>query len=705
MRKLVKPTSDELQQPTYGPRPWNLLVEVAIYARQSTTKQTVENKESSEAQTKDQLEKVRSIGWGDDNITLFIEGDGKRGVSGRVRIDKRTGLNALMEGIYTGRFKYVFVMNEARLFRDETMIGPDTFIDACKTNDVIVVTDVYRYDFNRNPYDADQFRIQCQIAARFITDHVGMMNRMRDRVAKRGQYFGGGIGIGYILDENNRPLPYEPHAHIIRGIFKQYRLLNGNVTRLARELNADVYVFPPYEAGVKGPYTHLTVKNGGYGLTRAGLVSILTNPQYIGYWTFKGQVRRDTNGHPIINHPPIVDEADFWYAFNRLSPTTIDGEINVQRETVTRYDQSDTVPSQALLKYGNILISPHGTVYCSKEHQGKKGGIRERYAIKYNLPDYASNHRAACFDISLLDVAFVNKMFEHLMAWKDAEEASNVGALIHEQIQAESENKQTSSLNVIEKQLERLRPKIAHFDRLIKNGYGLDDETLEGYGKELAKLRQTEKDLEAAKKSIEREEQEKAESQELVDNALEQWNKYDIDQKRRVIKSVITNVTISRIAPSWLKVEITWKGIGVMLPTTDIGYLWLPGAANADWTQEEIAILQEMYPSEPADAILEQLSNRAWRAIIGYAYRKKIQRHVFKAPSKKEANYLSINDSRFMEQVDINVQDVSRGMKGYIYWSDSETMLPASEDEPIDIDDLMTSGNGESTSKSSPEHR
>src|SRR5579884_855695 len=245
MRKLVKPTNDEQQQPTYGPRPWNLLVEVAIYARQSTTKQTVENKESSEAQTKDQLEKVRAIGWSDDNVTLFIEGDGKRGVSGRIRIDKRTGLNALMEGIYAGRFKYIFVMNEARLFRDETMIGPDTFIDACKTHDVIVVTDMYRYDFNRNPYDADQFRIQCQIAARFITDHVGMMNRMRDRVAKRGQYFGGGIGIGYILDENNRPIPYEPHALIIRWMFKQYRLLNGNITRLARELNAKEYVFPP----------------------------------------------------------------------------------------------------------------------------------------------------------------------------------------------------------------------------------------------------------------------------------------------------------------------------------------------------------------------------------------------------------------------------------------------------------------------------
>lgn len=737
-RKFVKPVDNEEQQPNFGPRPWNLLAEIAIYARQSTTKQTVENKESSEAQTKDQLDKVRAIGWSDDSITLFIEGDGKRGVSGKLRIDKRTGLNALVEGIYAGKFKYVFVTNEGRLFRDETMIGPDTFIDACKTHDVIVVTDVYRYDFRNNPFASDQFRMQCQIAARFITDHVGMMNRMRDRVAKRGQYFGGGIGIGYILDKENRPIPYEPHAKIIKWIFKQYRQLNGNVTQLARELNAEGPAFPAYEAGVKGPYTHLTVTKGGYAVTRAGVISILTNVQYIGYWSFKKQIRRDESGQPIINHPPIVDQEDFWYVFNRLSPTTIDGELNEERETITRYEQDGSVPSRALLKF--VIVSPHGKVYASKERQKKKKcqdadeereTIKEMYSIKYNTPDYSTLQQAARFDISLLDTAFVNKMFEHLMAWKAQEEASHVGAMIEEELEKESaKEEKVSPTQVIDNQLAKLQPKIAHYKRLVDNGYGLEEEDLKEYAAQLAKLRRSEKELLAARESIEKEEQDRQESQELVDNALERWNKYRLDQKRNVIKTTVTQVLVMRISPSWLKVEITWKGIGGMLPTTDFGYLWLCGSANKDWTPEELTILKTMYPSEPADAILEKLPDRAWFAIKAHAYRKKIQRHVFKSPTDKAANYLSLEDRKFMEQMGIDTQEVRRGYDGQVFWSDREAMLyPAETEMEIDgseygYDDeeesgeseeesedgegnsgLVTNGKYEHTSRNSPHHR
>ncbi len=719
-RKFVKPGDNEEQQPNFGPRPWNLLAEIAIYARQSTTKQTVENKESSEAQTKDQLDKVRAIGWSDDYITLFIEGDGKRGVSGKLRIDKRAGLNALMEGIYAGRFKYVFVTNEGRLFRDETMIGPDTFIDACKTHDVIVVTDMYRYDFRNNPFAADQFRMQCQIAARFITDHVGMMNRMRDRVAKRGQYFGGGIGIGYILDKNNRPIPYEPHAKIIKWIFKRYRQLNGNVTQLARELNADGPAFPAYEAGVKGPYTHLTVTKGGYAITRAGVISILTNVQYIGYWSFKKQIMRDEKGQPIINHPPIVDQEDFWYAFNRLSPTTIDGDLNEERVNITRYEQEGTVPSRALLKF--VITSPHGEVYASKERR-KNGKIKEQYSIKNNAPDYSANHHAARFDIELLDAAFVSKMFEHLMAWKAQEEASHIGAMIEEELEKESaEEESVSPTQVIDNQLAKLQPKIAHYKRLIDNGYGLEEEDLKEYAAQLAKLRRSERELLAAKESIEKEEKDKQESQELVDNALERWNKYRLDQKRNVIKTVVTQVLVMRISPSWLKVEITWKGIGGMLPTTDFGYLWLCGSANKDWTPEELTILETMYPSEPADAILEKLPNRAWFAIKAHAYRKKIQRHVFKSPTDKAANYLSLEDRKFMEQMGIDTQEVRRGYDGQVFWSDTEAMLSPDVEMEIDGSEygydeeeesedgegnngLVTSGKYEHTSRSSPGRR
>ena len=125
-----------------------------------------------------------------------------------------------------------------------------------------------------------------------------------------------------------------------------------------------------------------------------------------------------------------------------------------------------------------------------------------------------------------------------------------------------------------------------------------------------------------------------------------------------------------------------------MLPTTDFGYLWLCGSANKDWTPEEVTILQTMYPSEPADVLLEKLLNRAWFAIKAYASRKRIQRQVFKSPTDKAANYLSLEDRRFMGQMGIDTQDVRRGHDGQVFWSDIETMLCPEAELEIDGSEL-----------------
>src|SRR5947207_2734252 len=86
---------DQAQLSWEQQRLWRTDQPCAIQARQSTTKQTVENRESSEAQTKDQLDRIYQLGWTDNLITVFIEGDGKRGVSGTLRIDERPGLRTL----------------------------------------------------------------------------------------------------------------------------------------------------------------------------------------------------------------------------------------------------------------------------------------------------------------------------------------------------------------------------------------------------------------------------------------------------------------------------------------------------------------------------------------------------------------------------------------------------------------------------------
>jgi len=85
-----------------------------------------------------------------------------------------------------------------------------------------------------------------------------------------------------------------------------------------------------------------------FGLTYQGLRDMLTNVAYIGIWYTQPK------GKPPIliqgNHPAIVDEEDFWYAFNHLSKMTITGEpIEGNRKYPTRFTRTGTLPASALL--------------------------------------------------------------------------------------------------------------------------------------------------------------------------------------------------------------------------------------------------------------------------------------------------------------------------------------------------------------------
>ena len=88
---------------------------------------------------------------------------------------------------------------------------------------------------------------------------------------------------------------------------------------------------------------------GCYKPSRGGLLSILTNPAYIGWWI-------PLQGDVIVNnHEPIVPEELFWMVHRQLSSYDLNG--NRQKpERVTRYG---TV--EALLK--KVLESDQGDVW------------------------------------------------------------------------------------------------------------------------------------------------------------------------------------------------------------------------------------------------------------------------------------------------------------------------------------------------------
>jgi hypothetical protein len=131
--------------------------------------------------------------------------------------------------------------------------------------------------------------------------------------------------------------------------------LAGNVTGLRREIARLPYLFPPFEDHIdkeivnRCPLTKVLDEHGkliGYTIgSEKGLRDMLANPVYAGMWVHKGVLIRSDN------HEPVVKLGKFLYAFNRLSPTNLDGTPNEEYlERCKKYVKKHRSDQPALLR-------------------------------------------------------------------------------------------------------------------------------------------------------------------------------------------------------------------------------------------------------------------------------------------------------------------------------------------------------------------
>jgi DNA invertase Pin-like site-specific DNA recombinase len=143
---------------------------IAVYYCQSSMKQV--GNISIDMQQIDLPRYVNSLGWSVDDIILIDEDEG---VSGAKRIDERKGMSRLYNLIITGAIGTVAVQAEDRLFRDETQIQVNMFIDACVKNNVRVITPYFKYNFadkHEGPYHRLLFRMRAEQAADYLNSYV-----------------------------------------------------------------------------------------------------------------------------------------------------------------------------------------------------------------------------------------------------------------------------------------------------------------------------------------------------------------------------------------------------------------------------------------------------------------------------------------------------------------------------------------------------
>jgi hypothetical protein len=368
VRTLKRPDTASID--TYKSQPLPLGKPVSVYYRQSSEGQI--GNISTTLQTVDMVEHLIAQGWRREQINMI---DMDAGISGQKKISERPGMSLLYRQIENGEIGLVAAQDVDRFFRDLTQIETNIFIDACRRNNVQVLTPSFVYDFahpTQGRYHMQMFRDQAQRAADFIEYHVrGRLVKSRHWRAERGMWTGRKITPGFMVDLREKlpdgsPNPdwrkyrrFDLYADVVLVYFELFRANEGNLSKTWKQIEAEGPYFPDLTdamipAGFKAT-DHLKRRSRITGMltpSYSGFQQLLVNVAYIGHWIHQQVI---VEWH---NHEAIIPNDLFMYAYNRISQTDFYGEPNPQYVPYRpwiRHDKADR--PEAPPTYANLLYT------------------------------------------------------------------------------------------------------------------------------------------------------------------------------------------------------------------------------------------------------------------------------------------------------------------------------------------------------------
>ena len=601
---------------------------LGIYARQSTKRQLTANVQSNEIQREDLIKMAIERGWDESLITLYDQDFAK---SGTIDIDGRKGMLQMLSDIKAMKIRAVFVYMEDRLFRDEYQINVDTFIKVCSEAGCLILTPMMIYDLS-NKWHRRQFRDACERAWEYLDEQIMYRLHMaRDRAASQGLYDGRGLAIGYAVDKDKKSptykkyVVYELHAKVVRYIFNRFIEL-GSLGALAKELNNGAAIFPQESIDYAAQFTRLKSLRvpGGYSISYSGLRKLLLNPVYIGWW------KHGEEGYIKGNHEPIIEETLFWYVHNQLvkekqEDMTIEeegqGEEELEEEGIQeRYHTS----SKSVVR--NVLSAEPYQITANNP-TGRYVIVDDRSLKRYAL---------ASVPIRVVEQIFLDKFLPRL---HDMEFYNEYAKAAEEDIKAEEERKE-----FIQEQCNQTQKRIDGIFLTLQD----PDLDIEQRGEFV----ETRKKLIAQRDKYRRELAEPSplqqfyEYHDLIQKIGPHWNKLPLEQRQTFASLVIDKVHLSHLSPHFIKIVIKWKRLG-----EDIGVIWRPMSATYGWTEEELKILQDLYPKGATEELIQALPRRSYNAYNSKAQNLKIRKAERSIEPKRPD--LSLDDLEVIEEYEV----------------------------------------------------
>ncbi len=678
--RQLKPKQTHEQEPTES----ELTEEqVAAYIRQSSTKQVEENVESADLQLSGAQRFAISQGLDADKIVVAHEGEGKRGVSGTLRIEQRDRLRDTFAGIQAGTIKVVWAYSVSRLFRDKYGVQVATFIEACAEKGVkVVIQNAKTFDFT-NSFDIMLFQFLANVAARENEERSKLLHEASANKARRGQYHGKRLQPGYIIDRNQdsktygRYIPYAPHREVVERLYKRFRELGGQFNVLAAEVGKMPVVFPPFETWVdKRNVSQLKLKKvcklhgwlcdckqedcelAGYHMTRPALLRLLTAVEYAGYWKFQGELLTDADGQPLRNHEAIVPLDDWLYAFNRLSFTTLTGEDNPERASTHTWTTAKKAQSTTLLE--GILTSPLGTVHVSE------GMYRVVARQEGKL------HRSNTLTVPTL---WLDAPFRHRLKQRVQDDLAGNRNFLYKQLKSIKANN-AEALVSVDEQIANYQKAIANREAYIATvGASIDKETAlklnEDSKEDRAQLAALRAKKDAANKEVNG-------IEELIDRIgrlaakpgkhtlkTKTGKQFQIrtgkdffiegdEETRRFIRLACESVELGEYSGHVLTLTIRWRA---PFAQTDVCYIYRQEAGRQQWGKADEQILRDLYPEADRLTILQALPTRSWQSITAWANDLGIKRHTLLNTSGIHDTRLCWLDAQLLQAHDWSIDE------------------------------------------------
>ena len=308
-----------------------------IYTRVSTAVQADEGM-SLEFQRELGVKRANELGF---EYKLWNEG-GKS--SNHEELDRRPQLSSLFNEIKNGVVKHLFVYDQSRLSRNDTVSS--IFRIECAKQGVTLYNKEGKYDLSdHNDHFMKQILdavAQFDNAQRAERTRLGKVARIR-----QGNWLGGPPPYGYEI-KNHKLIINDEEAHWVRFIYQQYA-------------NRIPLIDVKFELDAQGVQPRR--KSGTW--TMGSLNALLRNTHYIGHWNFKD----GKSGEEIRVECPRILGADLWSSVQKT-----------KSDHLSKRNSTNAVKHFYMLK--NVLRCGHCGTWLSGVMNPKQPGKNHYYCPK-----------------------------------------------------------------------------------------------------------------------------------------------------------------------------------------------------------------------------------------------------------------------------------------------------------------------------------